>query len=128
MCKQKYPPTSNVLKHFVALSVLIATAMLTNLSIMAPAVARAGGAGIEDAVLRQQLSRTGWVRVRVELAQPKRNPTPQDSQPADQDDVALDGTLRAMLAGLPAGSYEAVQREAGSAMLTINVNAAGLSR
>jgi hypothetical protein len=105
MCNQKYPPTSNVLKHFVALIVLMATAMLTNLSFVAPAVARAGGAGMDETVLRQQLSRTGWVRVRVELAQPERNPTPQDSQPSDQDDAALEGTLRAMLAGLPAGSW-----------------------
>ena len=128
MCNQKYPPASNVLKYFVALIFFMATAMLTNLSITAPAVARADGTGMDEAVLSQQLSRTGWVRVRVELAQRERNLETQTGQPADRDDAALDGTLRAMLAALPVGSHEAVHREAGSAMVTLNVNAAGLSR
>jgi hypothetical protein len=68
------------------------------------------------AALRDQVDAAVWLAVRVDL----RVPAPA----AAQDD--LEQTTQDLLFALPAGSYDAVARAAGSASLTLRVDAAGL--
>jgi hypothetical protein len=62
--------------------------------------------------LRAQVAAVGWVTVRVELGA------------SGSDD--LEQTAQDLLFALPAGSYDGVERAAGSASLTLRVDAAGL--
>jgi len=75
----------------------------------APAAAAVSSA----AALRTQVGAAGWVTVRVDLR-----------APSVSDD--LEQTAQDLLFALPAGSYDTVARTAGSASLTVRVDAAGL--
>jgi len=66
------------------------------------------------AALRAQVGAAGWVIVRVALRVPAT---------AAED---LEQTAQDLLFALPAGSYDGVERAAGSASLTVRVDAAGL--
>jgi len=73
-----------------------------------------GDAAVSSAAaLRDHVAAPGWVTVRVEL----RAPPPTDD---------LEQTAQDLLFALPAGSYDTVERAAGSASLTLRVDAAGL--
>ena len=74
------------------------------------------------AALRDQVAAAGWLTVRVDLRAPAQ--TARAATAADQDD--LEQTAQDLLFALPAGSYDGVRRTAGSASLTLRVNAAGL--
>ncbi len=75
--------------------------------------AGAGPTGPTAAALRDQVAAAGWLPVRVEL---------RASTAADD----LEQTAQDLLFALPAGSYHAVARTAGSASLALRVDAAGL--
>ncbi|WP_295612432.1 hypothetical protein [uncultured Lamprocystis sp.] len=66
--------------------------------------------------LRAQVAAAGWVTVRVDLRAP--------ASVAAADD--LEQTVQDLLFALPAGFYDAVERAAGSASLTLRVDVAGL--
>ncbi len=68
------------------------------------------------AALRDQVAVVGWLALRVELR------APEQAAAADN----LEQTAQDLLFALPAGSYDGVQRAAGSASLTLRVDAAGL--
>ncbi len=68
------------------------------------------------ATLRAQVATAGWLTVRVELRAPVAVAATDD----------LEQTVQDLLFALPAGSYDAVERAAGSASLTLRVDAAGL--
>ena len=70
--------------------------------------------------LRAQVAAAGWVTVRVELGAPTAA-----ASAAVADD--LEQTVQDLLFTLPAGSYDAVKRAAGSASLMLRVDAAGLN-
>ncbi len=69
--------------------------------------------------LRAQMAAAGWVTVRVELRAPE---TAAASAAVDD----LEQTAQDLLFALPAGSYHGVERTAGSASLTVQVDADGL--
>ncbi len=76
-----------------------------------------GGVAANGAdALRAQVAAAGWVTVRVELRAP--------AAVAAADD--LERTAQDLLFALPAGSYDGVERAAGSASLKLRVDAAGL--
>ncbi len=68
------------------------------------------------AALRAQVAAAGWLTVRVELRAPVAVAAADD----------LEQTVQDLLFAFPAGSYDAVERAAGSASLTLRVDAAGL--
>ncbi len=74
-------------------------------------------AATNAAALREQVTAAGWLAVRVDLRAPTTVATADELQQTAQD----------LLFVLPAGSYEAVERAAGSASLTLRVDAAGLT-
>jgi len=84
---------------------------------MAPGAA----AGVTNA-LREQVAAAGWVTVRVDLRAPG-SAAGAGSTAATED---LEQTAQDLLFTLPAGSYDAVEHAAGSAILTLRVDAAGL--
>ncbi|WP_295612359.1 CARDB domain-containing protein [uncultured Lamprocystis sp.] len=75
-------------------------------------------AATHAAALRAQVAAAGWVTVRVELR------ASASAARAAADD--LEQTAQDPLFALPAGSYDTVARAAGSASLTLRVDAAGL--
>jgi len=66
--------------------------------------------------LRAQVAAAGWVTVRVEVRAPAAVAATDDLEQAAQD----------LLFALPAGSYDGVERAAGSASSTLRVDATGL--
>ncbi|WP_020505794.1 RCC1 domain-containing protein [Lamprocystis purpurea] len=77
-------------------------------------------AATNAAALRAQVAAAGWVTVRVDL----RASEQAAAAPVVEDD--LEQTVQDLLFALPAGSYDGVQRTAGSARLTLRVDPAGL--
>jgi len=76
-------------------------------------------AATNAAALREQVAVAGWVTVRVDLRAPG-----SAAAAASEDD--LEQTAQDLLFTLPAGSYDAVAHAAGSASMTLRVDAAGL--
>ena len=79
-----------------------------------------------DEALREWVARDGWVRVQVDLRQPAGDAVPPAATQAAIQSDDLGQTAQDLLFALPAGSYDAVQRIAGSSSLTLRVDAAGL--
>ncbi len=79
----------------------------------------------EDA-LRERVAREGWVRVRVDLIQSAKLSVPSDAVEAGILEDQSERTTQDLLFALPAGSYEAVHRDADSPTLTLRVDAVGL--
>jgi hypothetical protein len=77
-------------------------------------------------VLREQVARDGWVRVRVDLhaSGPGTAPAAAGSPAIREDD--LEHTMQDVLFAMPLGSYKNPQRETHSTTLTLQVDAAGL--
>jgi hypothetical protein len=74
------------------------------------------------AALRAQVATAGRLTVRVDLRAPALAAGAGNAAAADD----LEQTAQDLLFTLPAGSYDAVERAAGSASLTLRVDAAGL--
>ncbi|WP_158308354.1 choice-of-anchor D domain-containing protein [Thiocapsa marina] len=84
-----------------------------------------GSLATEDA-LRERVAREGWMRVRVDLIQSARLSVPSDAVESGILEDQLERTTQDLLFALPAGSYEAVHRDADSPTLTLRVDAVGL--
>jgi len=105
-------------------AVLVLSCLLLTLS-LALGQAAAGltvpgdAAATHAAALRAQVAAAGWVTVRVDL-----HASEQTAAAPVEDD--LEQTAQDLLFALPAGSYDTVERAAGSDSLTLRVDAAGL--
>lgn len=78
-----------------------------------------------DDTLRNLVIRDGWVLVRVQLREPQQAASRDAAQAASWWEDT-NRTAEDLLFGLPDGSWDSAQREAGAASLTLRVDAAGL--
>ncbi|WP_295446330.1 hypothetical protein [uncultured Thiodictyon sp.] len=76
-----------------------------------------------DGVLRDRVTRDGWVKVKVDLVQPSTTGAPPDPALLQAD---LDQAAKDLLFALPPGAYDSLLHVPGSAGLTLRVDAAGL--
>jgi hypothetical protein len=106
-------------------AVLVLSCLLLTLSLAlgqaaAGLTAAGDAAATHAAALRAQVAAAGWVTVRVDLHASEQTA----AAPVVEDD--LEQTAQDLLFALPAGSYDTVERAAGSDSLTLRVDAAGL--